>query len=108
MTNPGRDKFIASLRARYQERRDIVTGSLARLGWPPISSPGAFYIWAPVPVGFTSQQFVAMLLEETGVVVTPGGGFGEYGEGYFRIALTVEADRLQEAMERVGKVIKFS
>jgi LL-diaminopimelate aminotransferase len=108
LTNPGRDNFIASLRARYQERRDIVTGSLERLGWPPISSPGAFYVWAPVPGGFTSQQFVTMLLEETGVVVTPGSGFGEYGEGYFRIALTVESDRLREAMERIGRVIKFS
>ncbi len=107
LTNPARDSFIDTLRETYRRRREIVISALQRLGWPPLSSRGAFYIWAPVPGGYSSEEFVARLLEETGVVVTPGRGFGEHGEGYFRIALTVEANRLQEAMERMSSCVRF-
>ncbi len=107
LTNPSRDGFINALRELYRQRREIVISALKRLGWPEPASRGAFYIWAPVPKGFSSEEFVTGLLDETGVVVTPGRGFGEHGEGYFRIALTVEAGRLQEAMERIGNTISF-
>ncbi len=107
LTNSARDSFIGSLREKYRQRRQIVTSGLQKLGWPPLVSRGAFYIWAPVPAGYTSEKFVARLLEEAGVVVTPGRGFGEHGEGYFRIALTVEEDRLQEAMERISTSVSF-
>ena len=59
-----------------------------------------FYMWVRVPEGFTSTELASRLLEE-GVVVTPGNGFGEPGEGYFRIALTQKRDRLTEAIERI-------
>ncbi len=108
LTSLERDSFIDSLRARYQERRDVVVKALQEMGWPPLSPGGSFYIWAPVPAGFTSEGFVGKVLDKTGVVITPGQGFGEYGEGYFRIALTVEVPRLQEAMERISKVVSFS
>ncbi len=108
LTNPARDSFIDSLRGLYSRRREIVIDGLQRLGWPALASRGAFYIWAPVPAGYSSQEFVTRLLDETGVVVTPGRGFGEHGEGYFRIALTVGEDRLREAIERIGKSVRFA
>lgn len=108
LTNPQRDPFIAALQSRYRERRDIVVQALKDMGWPITAPGGSFYIWAPVPKGYSSQPFAAEILDKTGVVVTPGRGFGEYGEGYFRIALTVDAPRLKEAMERISAVTRFS
>ncbi|MEW5785197.1 MAG: LL-diaminopimelate aminotransferase [Bacillota bacterium] len=108
LTAPGRDRFIAGQQAIYQSRRDIVVQALRRLGWPIEPPGGSFYIWAPVPPGYSSRQFTAALLDRAGVVVTPGSGFGEYGEGYFRIALTVDESRLREAMDRIGAVVRFA
>lgn len=107
LSNPARDPFILAQRARYQERRDIVVEALRKLGWPLEAPRGSFYVWAPVPPGFTSKEFVSAVLDKTGLVVTPGRGFGEYGEGYFRIALTVEAGRMREAMERLGRAFTY-
>lgn len=107
LLHPERDGFIASLRALYRARRDRVTGALRRAGWPVRPPGGSFYVWAPVPPGYDSAGFTTMLLEKTGVVVTPGRGFGEHGEGYFRIALTVEDGRLEEAMERIGRAVSY-
>lgn len=107
LTSPRRDAFIAAMRSCYRERRDIVVQALKQMGWPITAPRGSFYVWAPVPPGYNSQSFAATILDQTGVVVTPGRGFGEHGEGYFRIALTVEADRLREAMDRISKVVKY-
>jgi LL-diaminopimelate aminotransferase len=101
LTNPGTKAFLESLRAMYRGRRDVVVQGLTALGWPLKAPLGTFYIWAPVPAGQSSQAFVAHVLEATGVVLTPGRGFGEYGEGYFRIALTVDEERLAEAIQRL-------
>ena len=60
-----------------------------------------FYLWIQVPDGYTSASLATRLLEEAGLVVTPGNGFGEPGEGYFRIALTQDQKRLGEAIERL-------
>lgn len=85
----------------YRRRRDIVIETLEkckiRFNYPM----GTFYIWAEVPRGFNSISFVKKLMEETGVIVTPGNGFGEYGEGYFRISTTISDKRLKEAMRRI-------
>lgn len=105
LCNPARDRFISDLQKLYQERRDVVMEGLKDMGWSINPPKGSFYVWVPVPSGFTSQDFVSKILEETGVVVTPGRGFGEHGEGYFRIALTVDAARMKEAMTRMSKVI---
>lgn len=107
LDNPASREHVRSMQALYQGRRDIVVKALREAGWDITAPQSSFYVWAPVPEGYTSQGFVSFLLEETGVVVTPGRGFGEYGEGYFRIALTVEAERLQEAMERIKGVASF-
>ena len=60
-----------------------------------------FYIWAHVPEGYTSAAFAEMLIEKVGVVVTPGSGFGEEGEGYFRISITTGEDRIRQGVERL-------
>ncbi len=61
-----------------------------------------FYIWAPpVPSGFTSAAFTEYVLEKAGVVITPGNGYGQYGEGYFRISLTISEEKLQEGLQRL-------
>ena len=101
------EPFLEELREKYQRRRDIVIKALQEAGWPLQAPQATFYIWAPVPQGFTSEEFVSYLLEETGIVVTPGRGFGQYGEGYFRIALTVGEERLQEAMGRFKEAVKY-
>jgi LL-diaminopimelate aminotransferase len=107
-TNPQMGPFLERLRDLYRRRRDIVVRALQEAGWDLEAPKATFYIWAPVPAGYSSQEFVTYLLEETGVVVTPGRGFGKFGEGYFRIALTVNEERLQEAMERIKNAIRFS
>ncbi|MFQ5520869.1 MAG: aminotransferase class I/II-fold pyridoxal phosphate-dependent enzyme, partial [Candidatus Methylomirabilia bacterium] len=88
----------------YQERRDIVVQGLRALGWEVDVPKATFFVWAPVPKGLDSRAFAGRLLEETGVVVTPGIGFGPSGEGFYRIALTIEAARLAEAMERLTRL----
>ncbi|NLJ55465.1 MAG: aminotransferase class I/II-fold pyridoxal phosphate-dependent enzyme, partial [Firmicutes bacterium] len=108
LTNSQMEPFLDELRKKYQNRRDIVLKALREAGWPLQTPQATFYIWAPVPQGFTSEEFVAYLLDKTGIVVTPGRGFGRYGEGYFRIALTVGEERMQEAMERLKKAVKYS
>ncbi len=107
LSNPQMEPFMKELREMYRERRDVVIKGLREEGWPIEPPRGTFYIWAPVPKGYTSQDFVTHLLEETGVVVTPGRGFGEHGEGYFRIALTVDKVRMKEAMERIKNAVQF-
>jgi len=63
-----------------------------------------FYLWVRVPPGHTSSSFATLALEEGGVVLTPGSGFGEAGEGYVRVALTVDEQRLEEAARRIRKL----
>jgi LL-diaminopimelate aminotransferase len=93
---------VAGMRALYRERRDLLLAALARLGLEAQPVRGTFYVWVRVPKGFTSASLTAKLLQEIGVVVTPGSGFGAAGEGYIRFSLTVATARLQEAVERLG------
>jgi LL-diaminopimelate aminotransferase len=84
----------------YTRRRDLMAAGLREAGFAVENPKATFYMWVRVPDGFTSTQLASRLLEK-GVVVTPGNGFGEPGEGYFRIALTQKRDRLAEAIERI-------
>lgn len=84
----------------YQRRRDAVVEALNDLGWRLTPPKATIYIWAPVPPGRTSQGFAEEVLQKAGVVITPGNGYGRYGEGFFRISLTVPDDRLHEALRR--------
>jgi LL-diaminopimelate aminotransferase len=90
-----------ALRAVYRERRDLALEVLQRIGCPIQPPGGAFYLWGRVPEGETSMAFVSRVFESTGVLLTPGTGFGEQGEGYFRIALTCPVDRLERALAKI-------
>jgi LL-diaminopimelate aminotransferase len=85
----------------YQRRRDLVCDALAEIGVDVTPPKGTIYVWAPVPEGHTSASYCELVLEESGVVVSPGGSYGPNGEGFFRISLTVPDDRLAEAVERL-------
>jgi LL-diaminopimelate aminotransferase len=85
----------------YQRRRDLVCGALAEIGVDVTPPRGTIYVWAPVPDGHTSASYCELVLEESGVVVSPGGSYGANGEGFFRISLTVPDERLTEAVERL-------
>jgi LL-diaminopimelate aminotransferase len=89
----------------YQERRDIVINGLNSMGWQLAAPKSTIYVWAPVPKGFDSISFAEYVFEKSGVVVTPGNGYGEFGEGFFRISLCIEKEKIQEALERIKKNI---
>lgn len=91
-------------RVIYTERRDAVVDALGKAGIDCLVPQAALYVWGSVPQGFTSAEFATDLLQKTGVVVTPGSGFGTVGEGYFRISLTVPTDRLKEAVSRIASL----
>lgn len=96
------------MNAIYSARMDIFVKGLNDLGWKIKKPKGAFYVWAHVPKGMTSEDFTAELLDKTGVLVVPGNGYGRFGEGYFRASMTITEDRLKEAIERMEKAgIKF-
>jgi LL-diaminopimelate aminotransferase len=87
--------------AIYERRRDLVCDALAAIGVDVTPPKGTIYIWAPVPDGHTSATYCELVLEESGVVLSPGGAYGPNGEGFFRISLTVPDERLSEAVERL-------
>jgi LL-diaminopimelate aminotransferase len=91
----------AELPAIYRRRRDLVCDALAEIGVDVAPPKGTIYVWAPVPEGHTSASYCELVLEESGVVVSPGGSYGPNGEGFFRISLTVPDERLAEAVERL-------
>jgi LL-diaminopimelate aminotransferase len=95
------DGVVAEMCAIYQRRRDLVCDALRAIGVDVTPPKGTIYIWAPVPDGHTSASFCESVLEESGVVVSPGGAYGPNGEGFFRISLTVPDERLAEAVERL-------
>ncbi|MGH7915858.1 MAG: LL-diaminopimelate aminotransferase [Candidatus Binataceae bacterium] len=87
--------------AIYQERRDLMVAALRGLGLQCDLPQATFYVWAQVPHGFSSVSFTERVLKETGVVITPGSGFGKGGEGFVRFSLTVSSERLQQAVARI-------
>jgi len=89
----------------YEKRRDVLIKGLNDMGWKTDKPQATFYIWTQIPEGEeNSMEFVKKLIN-VGVVLTPGIGFGEYGEGFVRIALTQPIERIQEALERIKQVI---
>ncbi len=95
---------VETMRAMYQGRRDVLVSGLKSAGLDLAVPKATFYVWVNVPRGYTSSEFTMHLLRTAGIVTTPGSGFGEEGEGYIRIALTVDNERLKEAVERIKKV----
>ena len=91
--------------AELARRRDAAVAALTEAGFSVEIPRAAMYVWVPLPAGLASATFTTRALEEEGVVVLPGSGFGPGGEGYFRIALTVPPARLQEAVTRLGRTL---
>src|SRR4030042_1225699 len=97
-------KRLASNFTVYQRRRDVMVAGLREIGLEVELPKATFYLWIQVPQKYTSAQFATLLLEQGGIVATPGNGFGEEGEGYIRMALTVDEPRLGEAIERLKRI----
>ncbi len=100
----GDQSCVREMTRVYTERRDLMVKGLRNAGFELESPKATFYLWVKVPEGYTSARLATRLMEDAGLVVTPGSGFGEPGEGYFRIALTQEKERLKEAVERIKAV----
>jgi LL-diaminopimelate aminotransferase len=100
----GPQDYVKSMCGIYQQRRDILVDGLTALGWKAIKPKATFYVWIKIPAKTDSISFAAKLLKEADIVATPGVGFGKYGEGYIRMALTVSKERISEALERIKKI----
>ncbi len=100
------EEVVAPIREELKRRRDAAVTALRRAGFTLESPKAAMYLWVALPAGIPSAAFARRALEETGALVLPGSAFGPAGEGYFRIALTVGSDRLQEAAARLGAVLE--
>lgn len=94
------DVYLHEVQARYRTRRDFLIQGLAELGWNVPKTRATMYLWIPTPPGVSSTDFALSVLQQTGVVVTPGNAFGHGGEGYVRISLIAECDRLQQVLHR--------
>ncbi|HLC07675.1 MAG TPA: LL-diaminopimelate aminotransferase [Methyloceanibacter sp.] len=104
----GPQDCVDEIRGIYRHRRDCVVDSLTRAGWPIPSPQATMFAWAPIPEVFShlgSLEFSKLLLERAGVAVSPGVGFGEYGEGYVRIALVENEQRIRQAARNIRKFL---
>jgi LL-diaminopimelate aminotransferase len=102
---PEVDAEVRAMNEVYARRRDLVCAALAQAGVNVTPPKATIYIWAPVPAGFASAaEYCEHVLEETAVVITPGGAYGPNGEGFFRISLTAPDDRLLEAVRRLSRL----
>ncbi len=98
------DRYATWMRGKYQERRDAALAGLKRLGFQCFPACATFYTWVGVPSPWRSMDYALHVLEKADVLVTPGAGFGEGGEGFFRIALTQSVERLSEAFDRISRI----
>ena len=99
---------VEELRALYERRRNVLVEEAHKIGWEITAPKGSFFAWLPVPAPYTSELFADFLLERADIAVAAGNGFGEYGEGYIRVGLLVEEERLREAIQRVAKLGLFA
>jgi alanine-synthesizing transaminase len=107
----GPQDCIAEIRAIYKRRRDCLVDAITRAGWQIPSPPATMFAWAPIPEMFAhlgSLEFSKLLLEKASVAVSPGVGFGEYGEGYVRIALVENEQRIRQAARNIRKFLTES
>lgn len=99
---------VRDLTALYEGRRDVLITECKRIGWDVDAPKASFFAWLPVPPGYTSEAFADILLQQAGVVVAPGHGFGKHGEGYVRVGLLASEERIAEAVRRIEKLGIFS
>ena len=95
---------VAENVAVYQRRRDKLVDALTKIGMSVVPPQASLYVWARIPEGYTSASYAAKLIEEAAVVVTPGSGYGKYGEGYVRLSLTLADDQLDEGARRIAEL----
>lgn len=98
------DDIVGEIRTRYRERRDVLVEGLHAAGWPVPSPAATMFVWAPVPEAYRdlgSLEFSKLLLREAKVAVSPGIGFGEYGEGHVRLALVENRQRIRQATRNI-------
>ena len=110
------EKWTDDLRKTYEKRRDVLVGGLKSLGWSVNNPKATFYVWIKVPEAFASKnkdaksvsgELVKFLLQNCGIVSTPGVGFGKYGEGYIRMTICTTEERLKEAVKRMKEKCRF-
>lgn len=101
----GPQEHISQMCNLYQERRNTLIQGLHSLGWKVSAPKATFYVWLKIPKKADSIKFSKLILDKADIVVTPGVGFGKYGEGYIRMALTVSKTRIKEAVERLKRII---
>jgi LL-diaminopimelate aminotransferase len=98
-------KIVKEIVRTYERRRDVLIEGLNNIGWNTKKPKATFFVWTRIPEGETdSMDFVKKLID-VGVILTPGIGFGEYGEGFVRFALTQPVDKIKEALERIEKTL---
>ena len=98
----GDQQCVTTTREAYRARRDCFISEFAKLGWDIDPCPATMFVWSKIPKGFAnSNEFVEAMLSKAGVVMTPGSAFGSLGEGYVRIALVQEEDKIKEAARQV-------
>jgi len=105
----GPDDCINEMRAIYRRRRDALVDSFGRAGWPVPPPAASMFAWAPIPEAFQplgSAEFSTLLVEKAGVAVSPGAGFGEYGEGHVRIALVENEQRIRQAARNIRRFLE--
>ncbi|KPH75195.1 MULTISPECIES: pyridoxal phosphate-dependent aminotransferase [Bacillaceae] len=98
---------VDELMKLYEGRRNAFIQECKRIGWNVKAPKGSFFAWLPVPEKYSSEEFADLLLDKADVAVAAGKGFGEYGEGYIRVGLLVDEDRLVEAVQRIEKLEIF-
>lgn len=98
----GPQDCVKELNNLYERRRNVLIDGLRSLGWNVSAPKGSFFAWLKVPEGISSQEFANILLEQAHIMVAPGIGFGEYGEGYVRVGLLSSEERLAEAVKRIS------
>ncbi|MEH7235019.1 LL-diaminopimelate aminotransferase [Bacillus sp. JJ1562] len=96
--------FSEDLRATYKKRRDLLVNGLSEVGWQVDSPKASMFVWAKVPAGFSSTEFTYRLIDEAGIVVTPGNAFGPSGEGFVRIGLVQNEGTLKKAVQRLKDI----
>jgi alanine-synthesizing transaminase len=105
----GPDDCIREMRETYKRRRDVLVDSFGRAGWEVPPPRASMFAWVPIPEPFKplgSVEFATLLVEKAEVAVSPGIGFGEYGEGYVRIALVENEQRIRQAARNVRRFLE--
>ncbi len=103
----GPQQSVRELVATYESRRNALYAAMDEIGWKAPKPAGSFFCWLPIAKGHTSMSFANLLLEQADVVVAPGSGFGDSGEGYVRLGLLTSEERLREVAARVGRLGLF-